>query len=453
MNKKRSCLAIILAAGEGTRMKSSLPKVLHPVGGLPMAAHVMAAADASGADALALVVGNGAEQVRAALSEVPLRGAPAPEFFVQTERLGTAHAVLAARAAIARGYDDVLVAFGDHPLLESAALIEARARLAEGAAVAVLGFRPSDPSGYGRLIEKEGRLAAIREEKDCSDEERKIAFCNSGIMAVAGGSALALLEAVGNGNAKGEYYLTDIVEIANSRGLPVVATEISPESAFGINNRAQLAEAEAVWQARRRRQLMLAGVTLVDPATVYLSHDTEIGPDTVVEPNVWFGPGVRVGSGARIHAFSYLEGATVESGALIGPFARLRPGAAIKEKAKVGNFCEIKNAEVGPGAKVPHLSYIGDAAIGAAANIGAGTVTCNYDGYAKHRTEIGAGAFIGTHTSLVAPITVGTGAYVASGSVLTQNVPDDALAFGRARQTTYEGRGKALREKLSARKR
>jgi bifunctional UDP-N-acetylglucosamine pyrophosphorylase/glucosamine-1-phosphate N-acetyltransferase len=233
----------------------------------------------------------------------------------------------------------------------------------------------------------------------------------------------------------------------------VVATEISPESAFGINNRAQLAEAEAVWQARRRRELMLAGVTLVDPATVYLSHDTEIGPDTVVEPNVWFGPGVRVGSGARIHAFSYLEGATVESGALIGPFARLRPGAAIKEKAKVGNFCEIKNAEVGPGAKVPHLSYIGDAAIGAAANIGAGTVTCNYDGYAKHRTEIGAGAFIGTHTSLVAPITVGTGAYVASGSVLTQNVPDDALAFGRARQTTYEGRGKALREKLSARKR
>ena len=453
MNKKRSCLAIILAAGEGTRMKSSLPKVLHPVGGLAMAAHVMAAAGAAGADALALVVGNGAEQVSAALSEVPLRGAPAPEFFVQTERLGTAHAVLAARAAIARGYDDVLVAFGDHPLLEPTALLEARARLAGGAAVAVLGFRPADPSGYGRLIEKEGRLAAIREDKDCSGEERKITFCNSGIMAIAGGSAVALLEAVGNGNAKGEYYLTDIVEIANSRGLPVVATEISPESAFGVNNRAQLAEAEAVWQARRRHELMLAGVTLVDPATVYLSHDTEIGPDTVVEPNVWFGRGVRIGSGARVHAFSYLEGATIESGALIGPFARLRPGTAIMEKAKVGNFCEIKNAEVGPGAKVPHLSYIGDAAIGAAANIGAGTVTCNYDGYAKHRTEIGAGAFIGTHTSLVAPITVGTGAYVASGSVLTQNVPDDALAFGRARQTTYEGRGKALRERLSARKR
>lgn len=453
MNKKRSCLAIILAAGEGTRMKSSLPKVLHPVGGLAMAAHVMAAAGAAGADALALVVGNGAEQVSAALSEVPLRGAPAPEFFVQTERLGTAHAVLAARAAIARGYDDVLVAFGDHPLLEPTALLEARALLAGGAAVAVLGFRPADPSGYGRLIEKEGRLAAIREDKDCSGEERKITFCNSGIMAIAGGSAVALLEAVGNGNAKGEYYLTDIVEIANSRGLPVVATEISPESAFGVNNRAQLAEAEAVWQARRRHELMLAGVTLVDPATVYLSHDTEIGPDTVVEPNVWFGRGVRIGSGARVHAFSYLEGATIESGALIGPFARLRPGTAIMEKAKVGNFCEIKNAEVGPGAKVPHLSYIGDAAIGAAANIGAGTVTCNYDGYAKHRTEIGAGAFIGTHTSLVAPITVGTGAYVASGSVLTQNVPDDALAFGRARQTTYEGRGKALRERLSARKR
>lgn len=451
MGTKRSCLAIILAAGEGTRMLSDLPKVLHPIGGLPMAAHVMAAANAAGADALALVIGKGAEQVQATLSK-GMEQSTTPEFFVQSERLGTAHAVLAAREAIARGYDDILIIFGDHPLLEPAALAEGRAQLAKGAAVAVLGFRPSDPSGYGRLIEQEGRLVAIREEKDCSGEERKIAFCNSGIIAIAGDDALQLLEAVGNGNAQGEYYLTDIVEIANRRGLPVVATQIDPVSALGINNRAQLSEAEAVWQARRRHEMMLAGVTLVDPDTVYFSHDTVIGRDTVVEPNVWFGPGVRIGIGARIHAFSYLEGATVENGALVGPFARLRPGAEIQERAKIGNFCEIKNSQVGPGSKVPHLSYIGDAVIGSGTNIGAGTVTCNYDGYAKHRTEIGPGAFIGTHTSLVAPIAVGKGAYVASGSVLTEDVPEDALAFGRARQKNYEERGRALREKLAARK-
>jgi bifunctional UDP-N-acetylglucosamine pyrophosphorylase / glucosamine-1-phosphate N-acetyltransferase len=442
-----SCLAIILAAGEGTRMKSTLPKVLHRIGGLEMIRHVMAAASTAGADALALVVGSGAEEVRAVVS------GEGTEIFVQEQRLGTAHATLAARDAIARGYDHVLVVFGDHPLLVPEVLVNARAKLAEGAAVAVMGFRPPVPTGYGRLIEKEGRLVAIREEKDCSEEEKKVTFCNSGVMSVAGQYALELLDAVGNDNAKGEFYLTDIVEIANRRGLLVVASEADLESALGINNRVELAEAEAIWQARKRRQMMLDGVTLIAPETAHFSHDTEIGHDTIVEPNVWFGPGVRIGSGARIHAFSYLEGARVEDGALIGPFARLRPGAEIMEKAKIGNFCEVKKSRVEPGAKVPHLAYIGDAIVGAGANVGAGTITCNYDGFNKHRTEIGAGAFIGTNSSLVAPVTIGDGAYVASGSVVTEDVAADALVFGRARQATYEGRGKALRERLAAEKR
>ncbi|WP_159591798.1 bifunctional UDP-N-acetylglucosamine diphosphorylase/glucosamine-1-phosphate N-acetyltransferase GlmU [Chelativorans xinjiangense] len=449
--EKRTCLAIVLAAGEGTRMKSALPKVLHRVAGLEMLGHVMAAAGAAGADALALVVGNGADKVRAAVAGFS-HGGGKEGIFEQKERLGTAHAVLAAREAIARGYDDVLVVFGDHPLLEADVLSKARASLAEGAAVAVLGFRTPEPTGYGRLIERDGRLVAIREEKDCSEEERKITFCNSGLMAITGEHALPLLDAVGNDNAKGEFYLTDIVEIANRQGLSVVATEASGESALGINNRAQLAEAEAVWQDRKRREMMLSGVTLIAPETVFFSHDTEIGPDTVVEPNVWFGPGVEIAANVRIHAFSHLEEARVESGATVGPFARLRPGAEVMENAKVGNFCEIKKARIEPGAKVPHLSYIGDAVVGAAANIGAGTITCNYDGFNKHRTEIGAGAFVGTNSSLVAPLTIGAGAYIASGSVITQNVPDDALAFGRARQTTREGRGKLLRERLAGQK-
>jgi len=448
----RTCLAVILAAGEGTRMKSTLPKVLHKMAGLEMVGHVMATVCSAGADALALVVGNGADQVREAVSGFPY-GQNATEIFLQEERLGTAHAALAARQAIARGYDDVLVVFGDHPLLQADVLAEARAKLAEGAAVAVVGFRPPDPAGYGRLIEKDGRLVAIREEKDCSQEEKKITFCNSGVMAIAGKEALALLDAVGNDNAKGEYYLTDIVEIANRRGLLVVSSEADLESALGINNRAELAKAEAVWQNRRRHEAMLSGATLVAPETVFFSYDTEIGPDTVIEPNVWFGPGVRIASGAHIHAFCHIEGAEIERGASVGPFARLRPGAEIMEKARIGNFCEVKKSRIERGAKVPHLSYIGDATVGAGANIGAGTITCNYDGFGKHRTEIGAGAFIGTNSSLVAPITIGDGAYVASGSVLTENVPADALAFGRARQTTYEGRGKALREKLAEAKR
>ena len=430
-------------------MKSALPKVLHKVAGLPMLAHVARAAESAGAGDLAFVVGHGSEHVTKAISGF----APDAGVFVQAERLGTGDAVLAAREAIARGYDDVLVLFGDTPLIEADVLRAARSRLAQGNAVVVVGFRTDNPSGYGRLIEKDGALLAIREDKECSPQEREITFCNGGLMAIAGAHALALLDRIGNDNAKGEYYLTDIVELANEAGLNVVASEAAFENVLGVNSRVELAEAEALWQARKRREIMLSGVTMIAPETVWFSFDTTIGNDTLIEPNVVFGPGVSVASGVTIHAFSHLEGATVGPRADIGPYARLRPGAELHEKAKVGNFVEIKKAVVEAGAKVNHLTYIGDARIGEGANIGAGTITCNYDGFSKFVTEIGKGAFVGSNSSLVAPISIGDGAYVASGSVLTENVEPDALAFGRARQKNLPGKGRELRERLaSARK-
>jgi bifunctional UDP-N-acetylglucosamine pyrophosphorylase / glucosamine-1-phosphate N-acetyltransferase len=442
----RSCLSIILAAGEGTRMKSALPKVLHPIAGLPMVAHVARATAATGAVDIALVVGNGAEAVEAAVRPYAAKA----ESFVQAERLGTAHAALCAKPAMARGYDDVLVVFADTPLIDPPSLSEARHKLTEGASVVVLGFRPKDPARYGRLIEKDGQLVAIREYNDCTPEERQIGFCNGGLMAIDGKLALALLEAVGNDNAKKEYYLTDIVEIARARGLRVVATEVPYESVLGINTRVELAEAENIWQQRKRRELMLSGVTMIDPQTVVFAHDTEVDPDVLIEPNVFFGPGVKVAAKAKIRAFSHIEGAVVGPEAEVGPFARLRPGADLAEKSKVGNFCEVKKARVGAGAKVNHLSYIGDAVIGPKANIGAGTITCNYDGFNKWVTEIGAGAFVGSNSALVAPVRIGDGAYVASGSVIVESVPDDALAFGRARQRNLPDRGRQLRERLAA---
>ena len=441
---QRSCLTVILAAGEGTRMKSAKPKVLHEVAGLSLIGHVAKAARREPGVEVAVVVGREAEAVKKAVAPF----APEAEVFLQAERLGTAHAVLAARDKIARGYDDVLILFGDTPLIEPQALADLRAGLAAGADVVGMGFHAPDPPGYGRLIVKDGALVAIREDRDASEAERAIAFCNGGLMAVSGRHALSLLDAVGNANAKGEYYLTDIVEIAASRGLSVRATEAPYESLLGINTRLELAEAEAVWQSRRRRALMLSGVTMAAPETVHLCHDTEIEPDVAIEPNVVFGPGVSIAAGARIRAFSHIEGARIGPGAEVGPFARLRPGAELGEKAKVGNFCEVKKAVIDAGAKVNHLTYIGDAHIGAGANIGAGTITCNYDGFSKHHTEIGAGAFIGPNPALVAPVTIGAGAYVASGSVVTQDVPDDALAFGRARQENKDGLGRRLREKL-----
>ncbi len=446
---ERSCLSVILAAGEGTRMKSAKPKVLHEVAGLSLIGHVVKAARRQPGVEVAVVVGREAEAVKKAVAPF----APEAEMFLQEERLGTAHAVLAARAKIERGYDDILILFGDTPLIEADALADLRAGLADGADVVVMGFHAPDPTGYGRLIVRDGALVAIREHKDASEAEREITFCNGGLMAVSGRHALSLLDAVGNVNAKGEYYLTDIVEIAASRGLSVKATQAPYESLLGINTRLELAEAEAVWQGRRRSALLLDGVTMQAPETVHLCHDTEIEADAVIEPNVVFGPGVTVAAGARIRAFSHLEGASVGRNAEVGPFARLRPGADLGEKAKVGNFCEVKKAVIDAGAKVNHLTYIGDAHIGAGANIGAGTITCNYDGFSKHHTEIGAGAFIGSNSSLVAPVSIGAGAYVASGSVVTQDVPDDALAFGRARQENKPGLGRRLREKLGGRDR
>jgi bifunctional UDP-N-acetylglucosamine pyrophosphorylase/glucosamine-1-phosphate N-acetyltransferase len=445
---ERTCLAVVLGAGEGTRMRSSLPKMLHPVGGLPLIGHVVRAVAAAGADTIAVVVGPGDDAVaQAARAE-----APDASVFVQEERLGTAHAVLAARDALAAGHDDVVIVFGDTPFVSPEAIAALRALIADGAAVAVGGMRPADPAGYGRLIMDGDRLVAIREDKDASGQEREIGFCNGGLMAMSGAQALAILEAIGTDNAQGEHYLPDAARIANERGLTVCAMEIEEAQVFGINSRGQLAQAEARFQAGRRAAAMDGGATLVAPDTVFFCHDTRIGRDVTIEPNVVIGPGVTIEDGATIRAFSYLEGARVAGGAVIGPFARLRPGANIGRDAKVGNFCEVKNAEVRDGAKISHLSYVGDADIGARANIGAGTITCNYDGLAKYRTIIGENAFIGSNTALVAPVTIGQGAYVGSGSVITQDVPDDALAVGRGRQVTKPGWAARTRAKFASKK-
>jgi bifunctional UDP-N-acetylglucosamine pyrophosphorylase / glucosamine-1-phosphate N-acetyltransferase len=442
----RTCLAVILAAGEGTRMKSAMTKVLHRVGGLPMVGHAVRAAAAAGGSDVALVVGRDSEKVEAAARPF----AKDVSVHLQTERLGTGHAVLAARPAISKGYDDLLIMFGDTPLVDSAALTLAREILAGGAEVVVMGFRTSDPTGYGRLLEKDGQLEAIREHKDATDEERKINFCNGGLMAIAGREALSILDAITNKNVKGEYYLTDIVEIAHARGKKVVAMEVDAVSVLGVNTRVELAEVEALFQARMRREMMLAGVSMPAPDTVWFSWDTEIGADTLIEPNVVFGPGVKIAGNVIIHAFSHLDGASVASGAQIGPFARLRPGAEMGESSKAGNFVEIKKAKIGKGAKINHLTYIGDATVGEAANVGAGTITCNYDGYNKHETEIGAGAFIGSNSALVAPVKIGDGAMIAAGSVITQDVPADAIGFARVKQENKPRLAAVMRAKYKA---
>jgi len=445
----RKALAIVLAAGEGTRMKSDLPKVLHQVAGRSMLAHVLGAVAAAQIENVAVVVGPGRDDVGAEA----LRLVPKAQIFVQAERLGTAHAVLAARAAIAAGCDDLLVLFADTPLLASETILALRAALAKGAGVAALGFAAADPSGYGRLLQDgAGRLVAIREEKDASDAERAVRLCNAGLMAIDGSHALALLERIGANNAKGEYYLTDVVELARAEGRETQVVVGDESEVLGVNDRIQLAQAEAVAQTRLRRAAMAAGVAMVAPETVFLSADTVFGRDVLIEPNVVIGAGVEIADGAVIHSFSHLEGARVGAGATIGPFARLRPGTALAEKAKVGNFVEIKNATVAAGAKVNHLAYIGDADIGANANIGAGAITCNYDGFFKYRTRIGENAFIGSNSALVAPVTIGQGAYVGSGSVVTKDVTADALAVARGRQMEKAGWAAAFRAAQAARK-
>jgi bifunctional UDP-N-acetylglucosamine pyrophosphorylase/glucosamine-1-phosphate N-acetyltransferase len=441
----RTCLTIVLAAGEGTRMRASRPKVLHAIGGFPLIAHVLAAVRET-EGAAAVVIGPGQDKVAAAATAT----LPAAKIFVQAERRGTAHAVLSAREALAAGADDVLVVFADTPLVRPQTLARLREPLGRGKAVVVLGFRPRNPAGYGRLIMDGEALVAVREENDASEAERTITLCNAGLMALRGDVALAILDRIDDRNAKREFYLTDAVAIAREMGLDAVAIETEEDEVRGINSQAQLAETEAALQQRLRAAALEAGVNMVAPETVHLAADTKLGRDVVIEPYVVFGPGVTVEDGAVIRSFSYLEGAHLGEGATIGPFARLRPGARLGPKAKIGNFVEMKQAELGPGAQAMHLSYIGDTQVGAQANIGAGTITCNYDGTKKHRTEIGAGAFIGSNSSLVAPVKIGEWAYVGSGSVITHDVPAEALALGRGQQVVKQGWAARLRELRSA---
>ena len=448
----RDVAVVILAAGKGTRMKSDLPKVLHPIGNAPMLHHAMRAARALGPARTAIVVGHGGEAVGRAARAME----PEAAVVLQERQLGTGHAVLAARQAL-DGFDgDLFVLFADTPLLRPETLAEMQAARGSGrwgADIVVLGFEARDPGRYGRLVrDAEGRLDAIVEAKDARPEELAIRACNSGLMAGDCATMLRLLDRVGNANAQGEYYLTEVVALARAEGLMARVVLCDEAETAGINDRVQLAEAEALFQAGARRRAMLEGATLVAPETVWFSLDTRIGRDVTVHPNVVFGPGVAVADGAEIRPFCHLEGAEVGPGAIVGPFARLRPGARLAAGTHIGNFVEIKNAEIGQGAKVNHLTYIGDAALGPKVNVGAGTITCNYDGFAKHRTEIGAGAFIGVNTALVAPVSVGADAYVATGTVVTRDVPADALAIARTPQQNREGVAPRLREKLRAKR-
>ncbi len=443
-----STAAIILAAGKGTRMNSATHKVLHPIGGRPMLAHLLATLDRLGAAKRVLVVGAGREQFEGRFDGLSLA--------VQEPQLGTGHAVMAARDALGLHDGTVLILYGDVPLIEADTLATMADALVQGGddlALVVLGFRPADPAQYGRLIlGPKGKLEAIVEYKDATSSERAINLCNSGIMAVKGALLFDLLETVGNDNAAGEYYLTDIVAVAARRGLEARVVECSADEVQGVNSRAELAQAEAAFQQRARADAMARGASLVAPETVFFSHDTALGRDVLVEPHVVFGPGVSIADGVTIKAFSHVEGATVDTGAVIGPYARLRPGARIGADAKVGNFVEIKTATVDRGAKVNHLTYVGDAHIGAGANIGAGTITCNYDGFLKYKTEIGAGAFIGSNSALVAPVRIGAGAIVGAGSVITKDVEADALAVARGKQQSQAGWAAKFKAKMAARK-
>ena len=457
-NAGRSLTAIVLAAGKGTRMRSDLPKVLHRVAGRTMLGHVLAAAREAGAGRIAVVVEPGQEAVAREIATL----APGASVHPQAERLGTAHAVLAARTVLEEGVleegasgavgDDVVIAFGDTPLITAATLARLRAPLAEGAAVAVLAFETGNPTGYGRVLTQGDRVLAIREEKDASADERAVTLCNAGLMALSGAHALSLLTRIGNANAAGEYYLPDAVALAVADGLPVAVVPVAEAEAQGVNDRVQLAVAEAEIQGRLRRAAQVAGATLIAPETVFFSVDTVLGRDVLVEPHVVFGPGVTVGDGCVVHSFSHLEGATLAPGVQVGPYARLRPGAVLETGARIGNFVEVKNARMGAGAKANHLTYVGDAEVGAGANLGAGTITCNYDGVNKHRTTIGAGAFIGSNTALVAPVQVGAGAIVGAGSVIASDVPDEALAVSRGRQRVVAGWAPGKRAALQAEK-
>ncbi len=441
--------AIILAAGKGTRMKSDLPKVLHPLAGRPMIEYALEAVAALGVARTVVVVGAGMEAVAQVVKEAVAAGPAEAETVVQEPALGTGHAVLVAKDALASFSGQALVLYADTPLVTPATLATLlAARREAGAALAVLGFRTHDPAGYGRLVPGSGgALRRIVEDIDATDEEKLITLCNSGILAADTKILFELLGALGKDNAKAEYYLTDVVGLAVARGLACATVEGDETEVLGVNSRAQLAEAEFVLQDRLREAALEGGATLTDPSTVYLSFDTRLGRDVSVEPNVFFGPGVSVGDKAVIRAYSHLEGVSVADGASIGPFARLRPGSRVGEGARIGNFVEIKKADIEAGAKVNHLAYIGDARVGEGANVGAGTITCNYDGFEKWHTDIGKGVFIGSNTALVAPVKVGDGAIIGAGTVVVSDVAADALVVARPPEKLVEGGARRFRER------
>ena len=441
--------AIILAAGMGTRMKSDLHKVLHPIAGRAMLLHLIDAVKALDPDRVVVVAGARREQVEAAAAPLGVVTA------IQAEQLGTAHAVQQAEAALDGFAGDVLILYGDVPLVTTDTMRRMLDALhGDGdPRVVVLGFRPADPAAYGRIIaDTDGRIAKMVEFKDATPDERAVTLCNSGLMAVRSADLFRLLARVGNANAAGESYLPDIVMLAAAEGHASVVIETDADEVAGVNSRAELAGVEARWQQARRARAMAEGATLIAPETVWFAHDTKVGRDVVIEPHVFFGPGVTIADGVTIKGFSHIDGAEVATGAAIGPYTRLRPGAVVGEDAHVGNFVEMKKAVLGKGAKANHLTYLGDAEVGAGANIGAGTITCNYDGYFKYRTVIGAGAFIGSNSALVAPVTIGAGAITGAGSVVTRDVAPDALALVRAEQQSKPGWAARFREKMSARK-
>ena len=440
---------IILAAGLGTRMHSAHPKVMHKVAGRTLIGHVIVAAKATGCGKMCVITGPDMKVVE----DEARRWHPQASVALQKDRLGTAHAVKAAKDELAGFSGTVLILYGDVPLIEPDTLKKLAGQVNDQTPLAVLGFETDTPAGYGRLIMDVNQyLTAIREELDATAKERAVKTCNSGIMAVDSAHLWPMLEKIGNDNAKGEYYLTDLVGLTVSAGKQVAVTMCPESQVAGVNDRVQLAAIEQVFQSRYRDEVMRNGATLVAPETVFFSADSNIGEDVVIEPHVVFGPGVTVKRDAIIHSFCHLEECTIGEGAQIGPFARLRPGADLAEKAKVGNFVEIKKAQIGTGAKVNHLTYVGDALVGAKANIGAGVITCNYDGFDKHRTVIGDGAFIGSNSALVAPVAIGEGAYVGTGSVITKNVPPDSLAVARQRQSVREGWAASWRARHEAKK-
>jgi bifunctional UDP-N-acetylglucosamine pyrophosphorylase/glucosamine-1-phosphate N-acetyltransferase len=446
MSDQRRFAVVILAAGQGTRMRSDTHKVLHPIASRPLLLHLLDRVDGLGAEKRVVVVGKGREQVEAAIAGRDVAVA------VQAEQKGTGHAVQQAADALAGYEGPVLILYGDTPFVEAETLRRMIDRLDGdgGPGVVVLASCPADPAKYGRIILGEGdRIAKMVEFRDATEEQRAVRLCNSGMMAVRANDLFRWLGQVGNDNAAGEYYLPDVVNLAAAEGREAVVIEGDPYETAGVNSRAELAHLELEWQRRRREQVLHEGATLIDPESVWFAYDTKLGRDVTVEPHVVFGPGVRIADGATIKAFSHIDGATIGTKANIGPFARIRPGTRLGDRSKVGNFVELKKAEVGEGAKVNHLSYVGDASVGAGANIGAGTITCNYDGFGKYKTVIGAGAFIGSNTALVAPVTVGDGAIVGAGSVITENVEPDSLAVERSEQRGIAGWAKRFRERMT----